>query len=424
MYESFNDVITQINATDQHFFITGQAGTGKSTFLKYLTKQSNKNVVVLAPTGVAAVNIGGQTIHSFFGFKPDITPDIVREKMSNRNSALYKNLEMIIIDEISMVRADLLDCIDLFLRFNGPKPNTPFGGVQMIFIGDLYQLPPVVTKEEQHIFKTQYKSPYFFSAKSIQFIKLNLIEFKEVFRQKDRLFIKVLNSIRLRKNIKLALALLNKNVRYDIKPMSGYIYLTTVNARVNQINSEYLEKIPSELYSHEGTITGDFKMQVAPTPLVLQLKTGAQVMLLNNDPEKRWYNGSIGKIVNIDPDNEVIQVSLNTGRIVNVSPYTWSIYKFRLNPETKQIESEVVGSYTQYPLKLAWAITIHKSQGKTFEKVIVDLHHGAFSHGQTYVALSRCTSLKGLILKRKITETDVIVDKRIIEFVNKLTKKT
>lgn len=412
-----------------NIFITGKAGTGKSTLLQYFRDHTVKNVVVLAPTGVAAVNIKGQTIHSFFRFKPNITPEGVDAiKIRRTQKALYQKVDTIIIDEVSMVRADLMDCIDAFLRLHGKKRMVPFGGVQLVFIGDLYQLPPVVPRNEQGIFRDVYNSPYFFDSNIFQELNGNgndqhpqrfqIIELKKIYRQKEEDFIKLLGTIRNKTATEANLKALNKRHIPDFIPDDNdfYIYLTTTNAVADRVNHQRLKELQREPYCYEGSVTGKFESRNLPTHQSLELKVGAQVMLLNNDPGGRWINGSIGKIIEIVKEGKIVTVELSDEQIVEVVPYQWEMFRFFFNEDTEALESESVGSFTQYPLRLAWAVTIHKSQGKTFSKVIVDIGNGAFAHGQTYVALSRCTNFEGLILKRPILQRHIILDDDVVRF--------
>lgn len=409
----------------QNIFVTGKAGTGKSTLLQYFREHTSKKIVVLAPTGVAAVNIKGQTIHSFFCFRPDITPDKVYSiRLHRAQKRLYESLDAIVIDEISMVRSDLLDCIDAFLRMYGKKKNVPFGGIQMIFFGDLYQLPPVVTQREQSIFSDVYPSPYFFDSKSYHCLQLKIIELDKIYRQKDEEFIQLLGGIRNRTFSRWDMVVLNQRLKPDFQIPEGeyYISLTTTNAIADRINDEQLSKLSSKLCEHEGDLAGDFKESDLPTHLNLKLKESAQVMMLNNDPQGRWINGSIGKVTYLNEEGfgeDSIEVQLHNGLVVEVKPVTWEIFRFLYNEESQSIQSESVGSFTQYPIKLAWAVTIHKSQGKTFDKVIVDIGRGTFSHGQIYVALSRCTTLGGVVLRRPIYDHHVLLDQRVVDFMAK-----
>jgi ATP-dependent exoDNAse (exonuclease V) alpha subunit len=420
----FSRAFDLLENSRDHIFITGKAGTGKSTLLEYFRDHTTKNVAVLAPTGVAAVNVKGQTIHSFFRFKPDITPDSVKSiRLRKESKELFSNLDAVIIDEVSMVRADLLDCIDQFLKRNGPSSRRAFGGVQMILIGDLYQLPPVVRQSEEEIFRSLYDSPYFFSAKVFQSIKMTTIDLSEIYRQVDDEFISLLNAIRHNEADEKALALLNRRFLPGFVPSEDdfFVYLTTTNAAADRINAYQLERVEGKEFCFQARREGTFDERSLPTKDFLQFKTGAQVMLLNNDPNGQWVNGSIGKVISVAEDlaeTDMIQVELEEGKVVEVGPFTWEMFRFRFNEETQKLESESVGSFMQYPLKLAWAVTIHKSQGKTFSKVVLDIGTGAFAHGQTYVALSRCTSLEGIVLRRPISKRDIIVDPKIVDFMS------
>ncbi len=428
--EEFTQSYELLENSQTNIFISGQAGTGKSTLLKYFRQKTKKNLAVLAPTGVAALNVQGQTIHSFFQFKPDITMDaiaLIRLRKDRRK--MYGSLETLIIDEISMVRADLLDCIDAFLRLHGPKKDQPFGGIQMVFLGDLYQLPPVVTSFERGIFQNgddsegsvRYASPFFFDAKSFKTLKLKCIELKKIYRQKEQEFIDLLGKVREKLISVEELKIINSRYfpNFEIPANEFYIYLTTTNEMADRINHEELQKLKTRPYHFEGSIDGDFELKNLPTSLSMDLRFGAQVMLLNNDSQGRWVNGSIGKIVGVNSGDDVsdeVIVELSKKERVFVAPFTWQMYRFSYNEDTERIESEEVGSFTQYPLRLAWAITIHKSQGKTFSKVILDIGTGTFSHGQLYVALSRCTDMDGLILKKPILRNHIILDSRIKNF--------
>ncbi|GAB6182502.1 ATP-dependent DNA helicase [Thermodesulfovibrio hydrogeniphilus] len=425
--DSFKKALSIAENTNNNLFITGRAGTGKSTFLKYFRDNTKKEIAVLAPTGVAALNVKGQTMHSFFGFKPDITIHKVKD-IKPKNSELYKKLDTIVIDEISMVRADLLDCIDAFLRKHGPKKRKPFGGVQMIFIGDLYQLPPVVTSREKPIFKDYYSSPYFFSSQVFNECEFEFVELEKVYRQSDSAFLEILNSIRNNTVTDDLIEKLNSRVNPDFTPPDEefYVYLTTTNKMAEKINFEKLAKIQGKEFVYHGFIEGEFNETDLPTSIDLVLKINAQVMLLNNDSKGRWVNGDIGKIVDIkqkrtEPD--IIFVELTNGDIVEVSPFTWEMFEFYYDKEKKKISTEIIGQFIQYPLKLAWAITIHKSQGLTFDKMIIDLGRGTFSHGQLYVALSRCSNFEGLILKKPVNRKHILLDRRIVRFITQFQYK-
>ncbi|MFH8080340.1 MAG: DEAD/DEAH box helicase [Candidatus Aenigmatarchaeota archaeon] len=423
--EKFKEAIEIMENTDRHVLITGRAGTGKSTLLNYFRKITKKNIVVLAPTGVAAINVNGVTIHSFFKFKPDISLTKVSKVKDNR---IYKKLDAIVIDEISMVRADLLDCIDKFMRLNGKDKDKPFGGTQMIFLGDLYQLPPVVKRNEIKIFEKHYKSFYFFDAKVFEKIQIDFVELEKIYRQKDKEFIRILNAIRDNCLTDQDLAKINSRVIRDFRedPKDFYIRLTSTKKLADEINEKNLEMLKGKLYEYIGIVKGDFPENYLPIEKNLKLKIGSQVMLLNNDNLGRWINGSLGRVVEVikkDDENDLIKVELFDGKTFEVSPYTWNIYEAFFDETNECIDYKVIGSFIQYPMKLAWAITIHKSQGKTFDKVIIDVGRGAFAPGQIYVALSRCKSLDGIVLKKPIRKSDIIVDWRISHFLSKLKSK-
>jgi ATP-dependent DNA helicase PIF1 len=417
--EQFLRAIELLENTNKNVFITGKAGTGKSTLLNHFRNETRKQVAVLAPTGVAAVNIKGETIHSFFHFKPDVTLDKAREAARKVVTATYKSLEMIIIDEISMVRADLMDCIDEFLKITR-KSFLPFGGVQMVFIGDLYQLPPVVTRQDKEMLLKAYKSEYFFAADVMQHVEIEVVNLEKIYRQQNKQFVDILNRIRENAVTDEDLQILNARVNRNFQPKEEdmYVYLTTTNQLAGQINKERLQALPAENFAFRGRFSGEFDKGYLPADDFLELKVGAQVMMVNNDPQNRWINGTIGKVVQIqsDKEGELVRVEFNDGSIHDIEPNNWDMYHFEYDEALKRIVSEIVGSYSQYPLKLAWAMTIHKSQGKTFDKIIIDLGFGAFAHGQVYVALSRCTSLEGIILKQPIRKRDVWVDKNVNEW--------
>jgi len=421
----FKKTLKLLDETGQSLFITGRAGTGKSTLLDYFRQTTPKKVVVLAPTGVAALNVKGQTIHSFFSFRPDITPEKVK-RLPALKQKLIKSLDALIIDEISMVRADLLDCVDLALRLNRGFEDLPFGGLQMILIGDLYQLPPVVTPREQAVFSGHYESPYFFSAGVFRDknFRLEYIELDKVFRQKDQTFLELLNAIRNRSISEEQLARLNSRCLPGFKPKEGefYITLTSTNEAADDLNQEQLNRLPGETRSYQGEMEGEFDQAYLPTSQVLTLKEGAQVMLLTNDSYGRWVNGSIGRIEEIirpEEGAEVIMVRLSSGELVDILPHQWEIFHFEYDQKKNKIVSRVVGIFIQYPLRLSWAVTIHKSQGKTFDRVVVDIGRGAFAHGQVYVALSRCTSFEGLVLKKPIKKGHILMDYRVVRFLTR-----
>ncbi len=421
--EQFQKALDIMENSGKNIFITGKAGTGKSTLLEYFRQTTGKNAVILAPTGVAAINVKGETIHSFFRFKPDITLKKVR-KLPKRygNSGIYRELDAIVIDEMSMVRSDLLDCVDKFLRLNGPSKDKPFGGIQMIFIGDLYQLPPVVTSREGEVFKNHYKSQYFFDSKVFEALPMEFIELEKIYRQTDKDFISMLNSIRNNTVTDGQIAALNERVCAIPDRISDRsICLTTTNKMALEINEEELNKIKGETIEFEADLNGEVDVRQVPTQTGLKLKVGAQIMMLNNDKSGRWVNGTIGKILSIGDAG--ITVELENGSVEEVSRHTWDIYHFTLDEKKGQIKSEVIGEFTQFPMKLAWAITIHKSQGLTFDSVTIDIGKGTFAHGQLYVALSRCRSLEGITLKRPVKKADVFLDYRVRDFVTKYQYK-
>lgn len=418
----FKKALEIIENSGKSVFITGRAGTGKSTLLSFWRGITKKKAVLLAPTGVAALNIAGQTIHSFFHFKPDITYSKVKKIKIRQGKNIYKELEIIVIDEISMVRSDLLDCVDRFMRLNGKNPLLPFGGAQMVFIGDLYQLPPVVTGEERKIFKTLYPSQYFFDSQVFKNLQLEFIELEKIYRQHQREFIDLLNAVRNNSATDKHLSLLNRRFNPEFEPDKNdfYIYLTPTNKKAEEINQLYLAKINKKLYCYQAEISGDFDYQRLPAKEDLKFKEGSQVMMVNNDKENRWVNGSVGRIVKVIPQKEaedIILVAFAAGRIVEVIPYTWELFRFVYDEKTHRIISETIGSFTQYPFMLAWAVTIHKAQGKTFDKVVIDIDKGTFTHGQIYVALSRCTSFEGLVIKKPILKKHIFMDWRVVKFI-------
>jgi len=450
--DKFRQALELMENTNRHVFITGRAGTGKSTLLEYFRDTTKKQIAVLAPTGVAALNVRGQTIHSFCRFKPDITLEKVKKlpknsyrprrggqadyAASSASSAsgspdIYQRFDTIVIDEISMVRADLLDCVEKFLRLNGPRPKHPFGGLQMVFIGDLYQLPPVVTSSERELFAgSHYETPYFFSSRIFQDLTFDMefVELEKIYRQTEEDFIGLLNAIRNRSATSAQLDRLN--FRYDpgfVPPDDEfYITLTSTNDLAFERNREKLARLRGRAFSYDGFIEGDFERSSLPTDERLEFKAGAQVMLLNNDLKGRWVNGSIGRVGNIiheKGEDDIIQVELQNGLTVDVGPNVWELFRFGLDPDTHQIVSEPVGAFTQYPLKLAWAITIHKSQGKTFDRVVIDFGRGTFAHGQAYVALSRCTNFQGLVLKKPIKLGHIRMDWNIVRFLTRFQYK-
>ena len=415
----FRKALETMEGTSRNLLLTGRAGTGKSTLLRYFRDHTKKNAAVLAPTGVAALNVEGETIHSFFRFRTDVTPEKVKRA---RDRDLYAKLDAIVIDEVSMVRADLMDCIDAFLRLNGRKPGKPFGGVQVILIGDLYQLPPIVTSSDREAFRSRYPSPFFFDARSYAGLDCGFIELQKVYRQHDQGFIAVLNAIRNNIITPEHMAILNGRVcpDYEPPPDERVVCLTPFNKAADEINARRLAALPGKESVFRADTSGKAEEKSLPAPLELAVKPGAQVMMVNNDSMGRWVNGTLARVTRIvrhggEPDE--IAVELGDGPTARVGPHTWKMFRYVWNRAEKRLDTEPVGSYTQYPMRLAWAVTIHKAQGKTFDKVVVDMGRGAFAAGQTYVALSRCTTLEGLVLKRPLGKRDVFTDWRIVKFV-------
>ncbi len=413
MNAEFKSAFDLMEYTKECLFITGKAGTGKSTLLKYFKAHTGKKIIVLAPTGVAAVNVGGQTVHSFFKLPPRIVQKDDIKRLRDRG--LIENLDMVIIDEVSMVRSDLMDGIDYALRLNRGKMKTPFGGVQMVFFGDLFQLSPVVENEAKELLEERYPSPYFFSAKVFNDCHIKAVELSTIYRQKDDSFMELLNRVRNKEYNKEDLDKLNERVRKDatVSDKDPTVILTTTNSLANMINQDRLAKLPGKEIMFEASSSGKFEKSAYPTEESLRLKKGAQVIMLKNDPDKQWVNGTLAKIVALSRDSVVVDIN---GTTCDVPVAKWQKIEYNYNEEEDKIEDEVVGEFAQYPLKLAWAITIHKSQGQTFDKVIIDLGNGAFTHGQLYVALSRCTCLDGIRLKRPVTHSDIIFDRRIYDF--------
>jgi ATP-dependent DNA helicase PIF1 len=412
--EQFQQAVDLIERQGQSLFITGKAGTGKSTLLHYLRAMTNKEMVVLAPTGVAALNVGGQTIHSFFQLPPTlIDPQTIRRR---RNTKLLQKLETLIIDEVSMVRADVMDGVDVALRLSRNNLQTPFGGVQVVLCGDLFQLPPIVRDVElQTFFDEQYGGPYFFQAHVFSGLRPYALELTTMYRQQDDTFIRILNKIREHDLDAELFSVLNRRVisTNTLLRRDGFITLTTTNDAALRINKACLAQIHAKLYTYPASVTGIFDPTIFPTEQVLELKRGAQVMMIKNDAEKRWVNGTLGTISALSEQKIRVEIA---GTSYEVEPETWQNIQYHYHRETNRIEEEVIGTFVQYPLRLAWAITIHKSQGQTFDNVLIDLGRGAFAHGQTYVALSRCCSLEGIRFSRPVTPRDILFDERIHGF--------
>jgi hypothetical protein len=430
----FDTAAEFVNNTSRPIFLTGKAGTGKTTFLKYIRENTKKKCVVVAPTGVAAMNAGGVTMHSMFQlpFSPyiPISQRSVSEGVTDKHT-LFKNLrisqekrdiirdlDLIIIDEVSMVRCDTLDAMDVILRYVRGRANKPFGGIQVLFIGDLFQLPPVMPEGEWSVLRDYYDSPFFFHSKVIQQCQLVYIELKTIYRQNEQRFIDLLNRIRHADPSDDDLDLLNNRYRIALDESKDYITLTSHNYKADKINQEQLAKLPGKVLEYKGVVGGEFPDKVLPTDLTLQLKVGAQVMFLRNDKseERRYFNGKLATVTKINGDG--VKVAFReTGEEILLEKENWENIKYTFNQSEGRIDSEVIGSFSQYPVRLAWAITIHKSQGLTFEHAIIDAGD-SFAAGQVYVALSRCTSLDGLVLHSKLTRKSINTDERILSFAN------
>lgn len=428
--KEFQDALNLVKYTRQSIFLTGKAGTGKSTFLRYVCANIRKKHVVLAPTGIAAINAGGSTLHSFFKlpFYPLLPDD---PKLSLQRNQIYdffkytkphrkllEELELVIIDEISMVRADIIDAVDRIMRVYSHNLREPFGGKQLLLVGDVFQLEPVVKGDERDILNRFYPTPFFFSARVFSQIELVSIELQKVYRQTDSRFIQVLDHIR--NNTAAAADLQLLNTRYGA-PMTGseddmYITLATRRDNVDYINEKKLAELPGEPTMFRGEIRGDFPTSSLPTAEELVLKPGAQVIFIKNDYERRWVNGTIGVVNGFDLAEGTLYIITDDGRECSVKQDSWRNIRYTYNEEKKQIEEEELGTFTQFPVRLAWAITVHKSQGLTFSRAVIDFTGGVFAGGQTYVALSRCTSLEGIQLRKPISRADIFVRPEIVQF--------
>jgi ATP-dependent exoDNAse (exonuclease V) alpha subunit len=417
--EQFRNSYEVMERGDKHVFVTGKAGTGKSTLLRYFRGHTRRATAVIAPTGVAAVNIDGQTIHSFFKLRPGATVEEARhDGRAARKDELFKKIETIVIDEVSMVRADLMDCIDVFLQA-ALKSRARFGGKRLVMIGDLYQLPPIVRGEEVAELQKKYQTPFFFSSEAIrdclQLGMLEYVELDKIYRQTDEHFIEILNAVRDGKISEHQLAELN--MQYDpafSDEESKNMHLMAMNAQADEHNQMNLERLSGKVAVIKGKIKGEFKESELPTDLELRLKKGARVMLVNNDSQNRWVNGTLATVHEVR--SESVDVKLDSGDFYEILPFTWNKAKTKFDNDSGELIRETLGSFTQFPLRLAWATTIHKSQGKTFDRVVIDLGHGAFAAGQSYVALSRCRTLDGITLKRPVRRYDLIMDARVSEF--------
>ena len=415
-----------VEKTDMSLFLSGKAGTGKTTFLREVVRYTKKKCIVLAPTGIAAVNAGAMTIHSFFqfGFGPFVQGVIEPKsdfRINKSKLELIRHLQLLIIDEVSMVRADLMDHIDVELR-RIRRNSKPFGGVQLLMIGDLQQLPPIAHGGEDELLRQYYKTLYFFSSAALKSMKYSCIELKNVYRQTDRHFIDILNHAR--DCTLTSQDISDLNARYvpgfSPKPEDGYIRLMTHNRQVDYINAAEMEKLDSKPYTFVAAVTGTFPEESYPTADSLTLKKGAQVMFIKNDPERRFINGTLGEVKSIDKNSIAVRLA-ESGTIIDVEPMEWQNIRYQFDEESKEISSKQIGRFKQYPLKAAWAITVHKSQGLTFDKAIIDVH-AAFSPGQAYVALSRCRTLDGLVLSSPVSASVFMRDNAVDAYMNYISR--
>lgn len=415
------DILEQIDSNAGNvIFVTGAAGTGKSTLIDIIRKEVNKELVVVAPTGVAAINSGGQTIHSFFRLAPGPQPK--PQEIRGMNGMVMKKMDILIIDEVSMVRADLMDSIAASLRINTRNHQTPFAGKTIILIGDMHQLPPIVaTAKERQLFVERYDTAYFFSAESLKTVEPITKVLTRSFRQEDQDFVDLLNKIRIGDDLERAIATLNQHCYKPDENVDSALTLTTINAKADQINQSKLDEIDQPSHTYEAELEGKWgeKDNQLPAPRTLELKVGAQVMFLKN--HAGWVNGTIGKVLELSNNTARVQIESEPFKgEVNVQRETWERVKYIWNSEKQKIDTETVGTYTQLPFRLAWAVTIHKAQGLTLDSVTIDLDRGTFERGQAYVALSRCRTMEGITLSRPLRADDIKLDASIVEFYSHL----
>lgn len=427
--EEMQKALQIIQFTRRSLFLTGKAGTGKSTFMRHIAATIKKKHIILAPTGIAAINAGGSTLHSFFKlpFHPLLPTDKrysarnIRDtlKYNGEKTKLLREVELIIIDEISMVRADIIDFIDKVLRIYNRNMREPFGGKQLLLVGDIYQLEPVIKEDERQLLRPFYPSCFFFDAHVFREMQLIAVELKKVYRQRDAQFISLLDHIRTSQVSDTDLRLLNARVNAEIGTEEGRLSITLSGRRdtVDYINEKQLNTLPDQPTIFYGHIEGEFPENSLPTPIELEVKTGAQVLFIKNDKERRWVNGTLGTIIGFgDEEDGIIYVRTEDGRDFDVEREIWSNVRYTFNEKEQKIEEEEIGSYQQFPLRLAWAITVHKSQGLTFNNVKIDFTGGVFAGGQTYVALSRCTSLQGISLQEPIRRENIFVRTEVTNF--------